>query len=287
MKKILVTGASGFIGRNTLEPLIKGGYEVHAVYLKNKLNVDNVIWHQINLLDYNQTEQLLKIVKPSHLLHLAWNVAPGKYLYSKSNYEWLIASIKLLNSFKENGGQRVVIAGTIFESEYDYPYPASKRALLEILKSIDISYAWGRIPYLFGEYEDSNRLVPYVINALLNGDEAKCSSGEQIKDFMYVKDVAGAFVKIINSDIYGVINIGSGEGIKVKDLILKIADKLNSHELIKLGTLKTSENEKKYSVANISRLKNEVEFSPEFTIDEGLERVIEWSKIMFKKGEKY
>ncbi|OGI00314.1 MAG: hypothetical protein A2Y25_01645 [Candidatus Melainabacteria bacterium GWF2_37_15] len=279
MKKIIITGASGFIGRNTINPLIKYGYDIHAIYYNKKIDINGLIWHKVNLLDHDQVNILFKTVQPSHLLHLAWDVIPGNYLYNSNNYAWLNSGINLLRSFKENGGKRAVVAGTQAEYYSNYPYSACKRALLEVLKSLDISYAWGRIFNLYGENEYSTRLIPSIITSILKGEEIICSSGEQIRDYMYVKDVAEAFVEIVNCEIQGIIDIGSGQGIKVKDIIYKITEKMNGHELIKLGTKKTSLNEVSHSIADISRLKNEVGFLPQFTIDDGLEQVIKWHRL--------
>jgi nucleoside-diphosphate-sugar epimerase len=278
MKKILVTGLSGFIGSHTVDFLIEKGYEIHAVSTKKRSGTKHINWYNFDLLDENKVKEFFKKTKLSYLLHFAWDVTHGEYVQSPKNYDWLIASINLLKNFKENGGQRAVVAGTQLEYSDNSPYPASKRALLEVLKSLDISYAWGRIFYLFGENEHSDRLVPYVINSLLNKEEVKCSNSEQICDFMYVKDVARAFVELLNSDVQGVVDIGSGEGIKIKDLIFKIADHLDGKDLIRLGALKISE-QKNYSIiANNYRLKNEVKFVPDFSIDKSIENLIELSK---------
>ncbi len=263
MKKVFVTGAAGFIGRNTIEDLKKKEFDILAPGSK-----------QLNLLNHENVKDFIEEHKPNYLLHFAWDVTPGEYLHNLNNYDWLKASENLLYCFKKNNGQRVVVAGTCFESFYDCPYPASKKALLEVLKNMGISYAWGRIYYLFGENEHSDRLVPSLINSLIEGKEIKCSSGEQARDYMYVKDVARAFVEILDSDVEGIIDIGTGEGVKVKYIINLIAEKLNGQKLIKLGTLNKAENEVERIVADASRLKNEVGFISQYTINEGLEKVL-------------
>src|SRR5271166_1690858 len=80
MNKVLVTGASGFIGWHTLTPLLEAGYEVHAVSLRAcEDGPDGVVWHRADLLDGECVRSLLHRVRPSHLIHFAWFVAPGKY----------------------------------------------------------------------------------------------------------------------------------------------------------------------------------------------------------------
>jgi nucleoside-diphosphate-sugar epimerase len=267
MKKVLLTGASGFVGQNAIGSLENKDFIILSPNSK-----------ELNLLDSERVKDYIEMYKPSHLLHFAWDVTPGKYLHSSTNQDWLEASIKLLEVFKKNGGERAVVAGTQFEYFYDYSYPACKKKLLEILETLEISYAWGRIFYLYGENEYPTRLVPSIINSLLQGKEVKCTDGEQIRDFMYVKDVSKAFVELLDSEVQGVVDIGHGEGIKIKELIYKIAQMLNGTDLIKLGALQKAENEIDCVIADNLRLKNEVGFTPEFTIDESIKKVIEWSK---------
>lgn len=267
MKKVLVTGAKGFIGQNVIEPLKNKNFTV--------LSPDS---KELNLLNPEEVRQYIENYKPYYLLHLAWDVTPGKYLHSNNNYKWLSASRYLLDIFKDNGGQRVVVAGTCFEYYYDYAYSVCKKELLEYLQNLNISYGWGRIFYLYGENEYKTRLVPSIISSILDNKEVKCTDGEQIRDFMYVKDVAKAFVELLDSEVQGSVDIGFGEGVKVKDLINKIAEIMDGKNLIKLGALQRPENDIDCIIADSKRLFEEVAFKPEFTIDESLKKVVEWSK---------
>src|SRR5215207_601381 len=121
MKKVLVTGASGFIGRHCLPLLLERGFEVHALSQKPLPGPGNdVIWHSQNFLDDNKTQRLIENVQPSHCLHFAWYTEPGKYWSSPENLRWIASSALLLYSFNQNGGERFVGAGTC--AEYDWRY---------------------------------------------------------------------------------------------------------------------------------------------------------------------
>ncbi|MDQ0417050.1 nucleoside-diphosphate-sugar epimerase [Croceifilum oryzae] len=296
MKKVLVTGANGWIGKNVLQPLLEKGYEVHATSTKVVDSSNQYQWHNVNLLHFQDIKEVMKQVKPTHLLHLAWEATPGQYWMSKDNYQWVQSSIELISHFVDHGGQRVVVAGTCAEYDWDYgylteettpcsyktPYAASKNALRLLVHSfselVGLSYGWGRVFFLYGPNEHPRRLVPSVISSILHKEEILCTHGEQYRDFLHVKDVANAFVALLESDIQGTVNIASGQPVQVKELILKIAQKLGYHQPIQFGAIPYPENESTFMAANAERLRHIVGFSPKHTLDSGIEESIQWWK---------
>lgn len=297
MRKVLVTGAGGFIGRYAIEPLNERGFEVHAVTSRTSPPVSsNCRWHTANLLDPLQVENLVQTVKPSHLLHFAWYAIPGKYWTSEENFLWVQSSLELLRRFRECGGQRVVMAGTCAEYDWNYGYcsefrtprnPVSsygicKNALQEMLKVYSeitkINSAWGRIFFLFGSGEQPSRLVPSVVRSLLNGKPTLCSHGNQIRDFLYVRDVADAFVALLESEVTGSVNIASGQPITIKEIVYKVTNKIGETDLIQFGTIPTPKEEPHLLVADISRLCNEVGWSPKYGLNQGIQETINWWK---------
>lgn len=297
MKKVLVTGARGFIGRYTLKTLIEHGFEVHAVTSKTQPSVNSIWrWHVANLLDLTQIKGLVQTVQPTHLLHFAWQAVPGKYWTSEENFFWVQASLELLKQFQFFGGQRVVMTGTCAEYDWSYGYcsesitpknPASaygvcKHTMQEMLRAYSevtrLSSAWGRIFFLYGSYEHPNRLVPSVICSLLRGEAARCSHGNQLRDFLYVQDVADAFVALLESNVTGAVNIASGQPVAIKDVVYKIAEKISRPDLIELGVMSVAAKEPPLLVADVSRLVNEVGWLPKYNLDIGLEQTINWWK---------
>jgi nucleoside-diphosphate-sugar epimerase len=297
MKKVMVTGASGFIGRHALSTLIEHGFEVHAVASKALPNVSaNWEWHRANLLDATQIKDLVKTVQPTHLLHFAWQAVPGKYWTSEENFLWVQTSLELLRQFREQGGQRVVMAGTCAEYDWNYgycsesvtprnpdsPYGICKHVMQEMLRayseSSGLSSAWGRIFFLYGPYEHPNRLVPSVIRSLLSGEPARCSHGNQIRDFLYVQDVADAFVALLDSNVAGTVNIASGKPIAIKEVVYQIAEQIGRLDLIQLGVIPVAAKEPPLLVADIGRLSNQVGWLPKYSLNAGLEQTISWWK---------
>jgi nucleoside-diphosphate-sugar epimerase len=306
MKKVLLTGASGFIGRHTIPSILKRGYEVHAAfYTAHPLSMHNksLFWHQCNLMNTDQQRSLLAEVKPTHLLHFAWYMTPEKYWTSPENLRWVQTSLDLLINFVEVGGKRAVLAGTCAEYDWSYGYcsekvtplrPATlygtcKHSLQEILKHFSqqtgLSSAWGRIFFLYGPHEHPDRLVPSVIRSLLQGKPAHCSHGNQIRDYLYVQDAADAFVALLESNVSSCVNIASGYPIVIRDLVYKTADQFRRRDLIQLDALPAPENEPPLLVADVSRLTNEVGWFPKYNLEQGLEETISWWKEqLFEKG---
>src|SRR2546423_6054978 len=120
--KVLLTGGTGFVGRQCLKLLADEGHEVHAITSKTsppKCN-SSAVWHQADLLDSHAARRLAADIRATHLLHFAWYAVPGKYWTSPDNLRWVQASMELLRAFAEHGGSRAVMAGTC--AEYDWSY---------------------------------------------------------------------------------------------------------------------------------------------------------------------
>ncbi len=299
MKNVLLTGSSGFIGRHSIPFLLDRGYEVHAVYHAEKpdfMNNEKLFWHQCNLLDPLEQKQLFSIAKPSHLLHFAWYAVPGKYWQSLKNFRWVQASLEIITNFAEQGGLRAVIAGSSAEYDWSYgycaekvtplrpssPYGTCKNSLHEMVRQFSnqtgLSYAWGRVFFLYGPYEYPERLVASFICALLNNRNEQCLHGNLIRDFLHVQDVASAFVSLLESNVIGPINIASGNPASLKEIVSTIAEKLNKRELVSFRENPPPSHEPRLLVADTQRLNDEIGWKPYYDLERGLEQTIEWWK---------
>ena len=303
-KRVLVTGASGFIGRWSVPPLLRAGYEVHAV-LREAANrrvpqeIRGAKLHHADLLEDSALDSLMESIAPTHLLHFAWIATPGVYWDSADNFRWLAASRHLLRSFHRYGGTRAVMAGSC--AEYDWSraqvcdefatplandsgttsaYAACKielqRALHEFGSREHLSTAWGRIFFQFGPHERPDRLVPSVIRNLLSNREAPCSHGRQIRSFLHVADVGAAFAAVLDSELEGPVNIGSADRIALGELVELIAGQIGRPELVRLGALPAPAQEPPLLLPELHRLHDRTRWRPRFTLSAGLGDTIDW-----------
>lgn len=309
MKKVLLTGSTGLIGKYAIEPLLEAGFEVFAVSTKGRGNrkeerenlstirpfnhSTNINWIQADLLNFSDIKRIFEEVKPDYLLHFAWDTRPGIYLEDNSNFDWLKSSLEMLKQFKAQGGKRAVFAGTCFEYEFEYEtigaplkedaklnptstYAKCKNHLRELSELYsaknDLSFGWGRIFYVYGENEQEKRLIPFVIKTLSENNEFKTSSGDLIKDYMFAGDIAGAFVKFLDSNVEGCVNICAGIPVTVADMALTIARKIGKEHLVKLEPKPSKEPGR--ILGDNTRLTKEVGFVPKYSLSEGIDIVL-------------
>ena len=299
MDRVLVTGATGFIGRGALSPLLSAGLDVHALSSRGQpaWSPAQVRWHTVDLLDATATAAAVAELEPTHLLHLAWYAEPGAYWRSPENLRWLDASLRLLEAFADRGGRRAVMAGTCAEYRWETRtrcdeastplqpatlYGAAKHALhvaaAALAEQRGVSLGWGRIFFVYGPREDERRLAASVARAVLEGERAPISHGRQLRDFLYSEDLAEAFVALLLSDAGGAVNLASGEPVTVADLVERIARAAGHPELVALGERPAPEGEPEAITAEVARLRDEVGWRAAAGLDQRVEELVSWWK---------
>ena len=291
----MVTGGSGFIGYHCLAPLVSRGYQVTALYSRRQPEpVAGVTWLQADLLATDQVRRALAATQPSHLLHLAWYVEPGKLVSHPDNLRWLSASLEMIRHFREQGGARCVVSGTGYEYDRRYGYcsealtprqpntlyGAAKHGLNEVFNAYcatsGLAGAWGRVFFLYGPREDRRRFVSSIVASLLEGAVAQTSSGEHVGDFLHVQDVADGLLALLDSDVSGDFNIASGSAVTFRRIVERIGAMTGREDLLRIGAIASRPNDAPFIVGDNSRLKRETGWAPAFDLDSGLGSTIDW-----------
>lgn len=289
MRRVLVTGASGFLGRAGTAALLKRGIEVHGTGRGRPPDLPGLVWHQADLLTVAGRAAVIEAARPSHLLHLAWEARPGIYRDSPDNPAWTAASLELLDRALAAGAERVLGIGTCFEyGPYDGPcveavspcrpatlYGQAKLAAAEGF--VGAGAAWGRVFFPFGPGEPGGKLIPALIRSLSAGESFACSQGGQLRDFIYTEDLADAMLAVLDSALTGIVNLGSGEARPLRDIIDAVARRLGRPELIRYGARAAAGADAEPIIAaDITRLRGEAGWTPSFGFEAGLERTIAW-----------
>lgn len=255
---ITLTGATGFVGRQILDNLLKAGRSVRVLSRDPAALKDIEADGQLELRQtpnlFTETPDRLEalLAGSETLIHAAWYVEPGQYLTSPLNLECLTGTINLAAAFATVGGKRFVGIGTCAEYAatsdpitMDSPlgpsslYAACKASaylvLREFLATLDISFTWCRLFYLYGEGEDGRRLVPYIRGQLEAGQEALLTQGHQVRDFLDVAQAGRLIADIALGTREGAVNICSGQAMSIRQLAESIADRYGRRDLLRFG----------------------------------------------------
>jgi nucleoside-diphosphate-sugar epimerase len=283
LERVLVTGATGFIGQHMPALLRVRGYETHITARGAATATTGITAHQVDLLRQDEAQRLIKDLRPAIIIHTAWYVAHGRFWTAPENTDWLEASTALAAYAAEAGTRRFVGIGTCAEYTTEagddaYPWPETRRiapatpygeakaTLARRLKEMAegrarFSFAWVRLFHLFGPGENPARLVPSIMLALREGREAQCASGRPVRDFISTRNAAAAIAALATSDVTGPVNIGSGAPISIAAMARLIAEITGRPYLLRLGALADRPNEPPYMVAHTGRLRREVGFT--------------------------
>ena len=258
MKTILLTGATGFVGKQIFEALSKSNVRIVPVVrtgkessFQNYPNIDRIVCSP-DIFQESADWWVKKCKDIDVVIHAAWYAEPGKYLQSSKNIDCLVGSFNLAKCAARADVKRFVGIGTCFEYDLSAgvlstdtslnpltPYAGAKAALYmglsQWLPEQSVEFAWCRLFYLYGEGEDERRLVPYIHKQLAKGEAAELTSGKQVRDFLDVSEAGRIIAELALREQHGPINVCSGVPVTVRQLAEKIADTYGRRDLLKFG----------------------------------------------------
>jgi nucleoside-diphosphate-sugar epimerase len=297
--KVVVTGAAGFIGSHLVRLALAEGHAVTAIVRPGS---DRWRLHDIesrltliesDLADGRALARRLSLDRPDLCLHMAWRGWSGSPATVEENIVSLGIGLEVMRIVAELGCARFVAAGTCFEYDTSHPllsettptqphdlYGSCKRALFQVAEQFSsltkMSIAWPRIFYSYGPYEDRRRLVPSVVLALLRGEPAATTAGEQQRDYLHVEDVAAAIWAVAQSDFSGAVNIASGAPVTLKTIVHHIGRVIGRADLLRVGAIPYREGEPMLIRADASLLRTRFAWAPRYDLETGIARTIAW-----------
>ena len=299
-KQALVTGGAGAIGINLVHRLIKEGYQVTVfslpapdlVRLKNLGKKVRLV--KGDVLDATAIKDTVKRVKPNLVFHLAstsWATSPQKHIEVNC-----IGTINLLEALREQKPERFVYTGSaagygsgnnLKENSPFTPntiFGAAKAATSTIVRTYAEVYGLPTVELRFflpyGPWEHPARLIPNIILSALKGKDLSLTSGTQERDPTYIDDIIDALMLAATKNVAdgSILNIGSGVGVPVKEIVTETLDLMGNPVKPFFGAVPMRENEIMKMSGNISLARQKLGWRPKHTLRQGLKKTIDWWK---------
>ncbi len=291
--RVLITGASGFVGQHAVRCFARAGWQVHGLARHAQPDTPGCQWHAGDMLDVGVHRPLLHRVAPTHLVHLAWTTQHGCYWSDPRNHDWVDASLALFKEFAHAGGRHAFMAGSC--AEYDWSatalqtpgtplrpatlYGRCKAALGQAAQdcatSLGIGFTWGRLFFPFGPGERAERLIPYLTHCLLSGETAATGPAQLERDFVYVEDLVDMIYLASERSHSGMLDLCSGVASSIGEVAEGIARRVGRPELLQLGRLRARAGDPDRIVGNGANLRA-LGWTPRFDLSQGLDRTVEW-----------
>ena len=312
IKKVFVTGATGFIGRHLVHWLNAEGYSVGALVRPASASqktgrIDGVSYFQGDIRNYEEIKTAFSAFEPDTVIHLVtyyavMHRADEIGVMTDTNVK---GTINLLEAAKESGAVQLFIntsSTQVYEQkrqrlkEEDVIKPQSLYAVTKLYAEEACSYYADTFhlpcvtlrlfpPYGPGDHE--RRLIPYVIGSILKNTPPNLTTGKQEWDFVYIDDIVRAYLAVLKSfpfkDNHSIFNIGTGEAISIRSVIEKLCECLGSDIDIPWGSVEHRANEVWYNSADIAKAQTVLHWTPETGIDEGIKKTVAWFKDYFQK----
>jgi UDP-glucose 4-epimerase len=289
--RYLVTGAAGFLGTRLCDRLLREGADVHATSRSHRVSEHSRLrWWRTDLLEYAPVQELVDEIRPDIVFHLAGQVtaAPDLQLALPLFHSQLGGTLNILVAATKSGCRRIVTVGSLTEPDDNgiapipsSPYAAAKYAATAYARMFHSLYETPivvlRLFITYGPGQHETKVVPYVVNSLLQGRAPSLSSGTWQADWVYVDDAINAFLTAATCPgIDGsTIDIGGGKLTSIRDVVAKIVRITNSQIEPQFGALPERPNEQ-IRVANTADAQKLLGWTATTGLDEGLAATVRW-----------
>ncbi|MCM8766887.1 MAG: NAD-dependent epimerase/dehydratase family protein [Candidatus Omnitrophica bacterium] len=309
MGKVLVTGGCGFIGSHTVDKLIEENYQVIVIDNLSTGFITNLnkkaIFYNIDIRDKERLKEIFENNYFDYIFHFAAqiNVRKGEEEPFFDVDVNIGGIINLLEIIKKNPPKKIIFSstgGVIYgltdilptpETVEPFPiciYGISKLTCEKLLyaywKKYGINYVALRYGNVYGprqNYLSEAGVIAIFISRILSGKECIIfGDGNQTRDFIYIEDVISANIAFMNNDITGIFNVGTGIETSVNRIFEIIREKIGKDCKKVYGEEKKGE--LKRSCLSIEKIKKQINWLPKFSIEEGIEKTVDWFCLNFR-----
>jgi UDP-glucose 4-epimerase len=290
-ERVLVTGAGGFVGGRVCRRLATAGADVVGTSRSEPADLPDIEWIPGDLRDSDTASAVAREARPDVVVHLAGHVegSPETGLLAPTLETNVLGTINLLQAALEAGARRVIVTGTMMEPDFgaargvpNSPYAASKwasSAYARMFHAIyDLPVVILRLFMVYGPGQsEARKLIPFIIQSLLRGEEPELSSGRWEVDWVYIDDVVDAFLcAAVAGDIHGqTIDVGTGRLESVARVAQRLAAMIGGEVGVRLGARPDRPGELART-ADVRRTEELIGWTPRVSLRDGLERTVDW-----------
>jgi len=296
--RLLLTGAGGLVGRHVAaRAAAEPGIDLVAAGRSHPTDLPkSAVFHEADLSDAATASALIADVRPSHIIHAAWETAHPTFWHDMANLDWVIATAAMAKSFAEAGGTRFVQVGSCAQYDWsdgrcvegvtpDRPATRYGRAKLAAFRAVEAAAtdrfeaAEARLFHLYGPGENPARFVPTICRSHLRGAVPRLGSGRHRRDLLHADDVARALLALAKADgIVGSVNVAGGEEVVLRDVAEELAEIAGAAET-GLGGREDGPDDPERLVGAPSTRLAAIGWRPAIALPDGLRATFEWWRL--------
>jgi nucleoside-diphosphate-sugar epimerase len=249
--KVLITGGKGFIGSQIAKSLNQLDLEVFT--LSRSESIGNTSHFNVDIFEEHKVRQVLQRVKPEIVVHAAWDTTLETYEKSLENLKFQKAGLQFALECAAHGVKKLVMLGSSAEYGLQFapvsadtsiatPFSEYGKAKYALLKSLEnrkiqesLDFTWLRIFQPYGPMQSSERLFPTLLKKIHEGSDFVFNFPNQIRDWIHVIDICKVVIFVIENNLTGILDVGTGIGTRNSDLLSCMGKVINGNSQIQIS----------------------------------------------------